>query len=94
MYALGVILFELLCGQRPYATRGLSAVQIEQQVLQREPARPSARASGRGETQIAAGHAAGDLRRVGMDNPLPPARRLISCTISTAGLVRCAVLPP
>lgn len=59
VYALGVILFELLCGQRPYATRGLSLVQIEQQVLQREPARPSARVTGRGETQGADEHARG-----------------------------------
>jgi serine/threonine-protein kinase len=59
VYALGVILFELLCGQRPYATRGLSLAQIEQQVLQREPGRPSARVSGRGETRGAEESAAG-----------------------------------
>lgn len=59
VYALGVILFELLCGQRPYATRGLSVAQIEQQVLNAEPARPSGRVTGRGETQGATDHARG-----------------------------------
>jgi serine/threonine-protein kinase len=59
VYALGVILFELLCGQRPYATRGLSLVQIEQQVLHDEPARPSGRVTGRGETRGADEHAPG-----------------------------------
>ncbi len=47
VHALGVILFELISGRRPYATRGLSVAAIEQQVLHCEPTRPSGWATGR-----------------------------------------------
>ena len=41
VYALGVILYELLTGHRPYKTTGQSASEIEQAVLEAEPERPS-----------------------------------------------------
>jgi serine/threonine-protein kinase len=47
VHALGVLLFELISGRRPYATRGLSVAAIEQQVLHCEPARPSGSATER-----------------------------------------------
>jgi len=42
VYALGVVLFELLCGQRPYRLERRSRAAIEEAVLQAEPPRPSA----------------------------------------------------
>lgn len=41
VYSLGVILFELLTGLRPYAVDGLSAAGIERVVLNSAPTRPS-----------------------------------------------------
>jgi serine/threonine protein kinase/tetratricopeptide (TPR) repeat protein len=41
VYALGVILFELLTGHRPYRLRGCSFAEIERAVCHDEPARPS-----------------------------------------------------
>ncbi|MDE3010752.1 MAG: serine/threonine protein kinase [Pseudomonadota bacterium] len=42
VYSLGVVLYELLCGQRPYTLKMGSAVQIEQAILEVEPPLPSA----------------------------------------------------
>lgn len=41
VYALGVILFELLCGQRPHAHAAGSAARLEQAVLHQDPRPPS-----------------------------------------------------
>jgi eukaryotic-like serine/threonine-protein kinase len=41
VYALGVLLFELLTGQRPYRVASASAAAVEQAVLNTEPSRPS-----------------------------------------------------
>ncbi len=42
IYALGVVLFELLAGRRPYVTRGQALVDIERAVLDTPVPRPSA----------------------------------------------------
>ncbi|MEM6783977.1 MAG: serine/threonine-protein kinase [Bacteroidota bacterium] len=41
VYALGVVLYELLVGQRPYAFDNTSATAIERAILETEPTRPS-----------------------------------------------------
>jgi serine/threonine protein kinase len=41
VYALGVVLYELLAGQRPYRLRRGSAAELEEAILQAEPRRPS-----------------------------------------------------
>jgi serine/threonine-protein kinase len=45
VYALGVLLYELLAGQRPYRVARGSVAGLEPQILGREPARPSDRAT-------------------------------------------------
>ncbi len=41
VYALGIILYELLSGQRPYRLGGLSPGEVERVICDEEPARPS-----------------------------------------------------
>jgi serine/threonine protein kinase len=43
VYALGVVLYELLCGERPYELKLDSAAQLEQSILDVEPRGPSRR---------------------------------------------------
>jgi serine/threonine protein kinase/tetratricopeptide (TPR) repeat protein len=42
VYSLGVLLFELLTGHRPYRTAGQSLLEMERLVCEEEPERPSA----------------------------------------------------
>jgi eukaryotic-like serine/threonine-protein kinase len=44
VYALGVLLYLLLAGERPYDVRGKSAAEVERIVCEHEPAKPSSRA--------------------------------------------------
>lgn len=45
VYSLGIILYELLCGSRPYVTEGLSLVALVQRLLQQDAPPPSRRLS-------------------------------------------------
>jgi serine/threonine-protein kinase len=46
VYALGVVLHELLTGQRPYRLERATATEMERAILEQEPTRPSQRAAG------------------------------------------------
>jgi eukaryotic-like serine/threonine-protein kinase len=45
IYALGLLMFELLTGRKPYKVSNLSAQAWERAILEQEPSRPSLRAS-------------------------------------------------
>lgn len=61
IYALGALLYELLCGEAPLPLQGLSAGQVEQAVLKQVPQPPSLRLAG-----LAAGVANARARQRGL----------------------------
>ncbi len=66
VYALGVILFELLTGQRPYNTDSHSLQAIERVICEEEPTRPStavARANAKSKSTGSEAHAHGEINK-------------------------------
>ena len=52
MYSLGVVLYELLCGERPYELPVRSAAQVEQAILEVDPRPPSRRSPSAGLAEL------------------------------------------
>jgi eukaryotic-like serine/threonine-protein kinase len=67
VYSLGVVLYELLTGDRPYRTGSYSASEIERSICETEPEKPSValRRAGKQQKRIA-GQLSGDLDNVVM----------------------------
>ena len=63
VYSLGVMLYELLCGHRPYRLEGRGAAELERAIIAlEEPPAPST-AAGRAETPGAVGPGSASSRR-------------------------------
>ncbi|MEO1083912.1 MAG: serine/threonine-protein kinase [Acidobacteriota bacterium] len=69
VYSLGVLLYELLVGERPHRLEGLEASALERVICDQEPEWPSLRARGlepSAEPSVAAGRLRGDLDTIVM----------------------------
>ncbi|PKM16799.1 MAG: hypothetical protein CVV12_01680 [Gammaproteobacteria bacterium HGW-Gammaproteobacteria-2] len=66
VYALGMVLYELMAGEKPYRLDTSSDAQWQSAILQQNPVRPSlaAKASGSPDAQLRARALAGDLERI------------------------------
>jgi serine/threonine-protein kinase len=85
VYALGVLLYELLAGSRPYELAGRPPQEVGELLLEQEPQRPSAVASGQGERRALQG----DLDAiVMMALRKEPARRYGSADLLAADIQR------
>jgi eukaryotic-like serine/threonine-protein kinase len=84
VYSLGVMLFELITGERPYVINTTRASQIERIVCETEPARPSAALDSR-----RMGGSARDLDAIILKAlAKTPARRYASCALFAEDLQR------
>lgn len=61
VYALGVLLFELVCGERPLRTRGLPSAQVLKHLLERDAPWPSRVAASKPDAPVPARLLRGDL---------------------------------
>ena len=61
VYSLGVLLYELLVGERPYQLEGLDAASLERVICDREPEAPSQRARSAANAPVPAARLRGDL---------------------------------
>lgn len=61
IYALGILLFELLTGDRPVRTRGLPTAQMLKRVVERDPPSPSRVAASNPSAPVATRRLKGDL---------------------------------
>jgi len=64
IYALGVVLYELLTDSRPHDVTGLSSAEIERRILEHEPEKPSARTR-RATERVDGAPSASDVSKAG-----------------------------
>ena len=76
VYALGIILYELLAGQRPYRLSGLSPGEMERIVCEKAPARPSTAVTREAQTDATRAATPEEISRMRSTQPDKLRRRL------------------